>query len=440
MFTDPNWRTRRQVFARGDGFAAELKRSTGRWKNSSPQAAATGESCDQHKDALGKLQDPENTSMLRSPIGAPPSEQCVRPTNDLRPGSLNASAPVAESTSHLYAGSAQGDNSPHMPVHGTKDIRNTSVDIFLEGRIVRPLNRAKSATSELGSSEENIVKIDDTDKSYQIGYPLDNVAARGPIFDYSLPLTNKPAQLEDFHNYFRASTSTSDDLMDWLMYQQDDQSIGWKHSMPGSAIFNILQSDTMDFLQMVDSFLDQIEASLLDETMIQKMLPTWRSHLTRISKELQYLKNSTPRFANFLTSVSGWQSPIPGKCKGENTYDIQGQLLPEIMSGMLRLETRIKTSSQDLISSVSIIESRKGIAEAESIAKLTELGWSFRQFSPPNLCRFTETLQHSSSSLCPSPQHSSACKSRRSASPIFHSGHFSFWQSPSPHPPTEYGF
>lgn len=50
-----------------------------------------------------------------------------------------------------------------------------------------------------------------------------------------------------FHTYFDDMTSTSDDLMDWLPHQQEDILLGWKLCMPGSAIFNIVQNDTMDF-------------------------------------------------------------------------------------------------------------------------------------------------------------------------------------------------
>lgn len=133
---------------------------------------------------------------------------------------------------------------------------------------------------------------------------------------------------------------------------------------------------------MVDSFLDQIEASFSDETTVRESLSIWRSRITRISVELRYLERSIPQLANFLLSISGWQSSARRKYVNDKIYNIKGHLLPEILSEISRLEARIRNSSQELVSSVSIIESRKGIAEAESIAKLTELGWSLCQPFP----------------------------------------------------------
>jgi hypothetical protein len=96
----------------------------------------------------------------------------------------------------------------------------------------------------------------------------------------------------------------------------------------------------------------------------------------RVRAELRYLERAIPKLADFLMLDSGWQSPAQGKSIGSTTYNIRIHLLPDMLAEISRLETRIKGASQDLISSVSIIESRKGITEAENIARLIDLDLS----------------------------------------------------------------
>jgi hypothetical protein len=143
--------------------------------------------------------------MLSNSIRALLSEQIVQPTMVSVPDGLNnASESVAESTSHLSLWSVQGGKSLCMPLRGAKDIQGTGADIQVpQDTIVRAPPSVKSATSELDSGEVYGAKSD-ADKPYQMGYPLNNVAARGPVFKYWLPLSGNPSYLEEFHTYFRA--------------------------------------------------------------------------------------------------------------------------------------------------------------------------------------------------------------------------------------------
>jgi hypothetical protein len=157
--------------------------------------------------------------MLSNSIRAFLSEQIVQPTIVSVPNGLNnASESVVESTSDLSLRSVQGGKSLCMPLRGAKDIQGTGADIQVpQDTIVRSPPSVKSATWELHSGEVYGAKSD-AENPYQIGYPPNNFAARGPLFNYWLPLSGNPSYLEEFHTYFRASTSTSDDLMAWLMH------------------------------------------------------------------------------------------------------------------------------------------------------------------------------------------------------------------------------
>lgn len=263
------------------------------------------------------------------------------------------------------------ENSPvptHLPLPESRNSLESVQEPISE---VSPRNSAGSHSSSTTTQSTNEISV-------QVANLLCNVAPRGPVYDYSLRFSANDSRMTELRGHFRARTSTSDDLMSWLLHQQEDETAGWKHLLPGSAIFNILQNDTMDFFQMVETFLDQVETSLSNETAVRGGLSLWRGRITRISAELRYLERSIPKLAQFLTSTSGRSSPAQGGDIDDEIYGIENHLLPDILSEISLLETRIKASSQNLVSSVSIIESRKGIAEAESISKLTELG-SLRQ-------------------------------------------------------------
>jgi hypothetical protein len=313
------------------------------------------------------------------------SDEHVDPTCIPLPESRSSSEPVQGSMSQPSPRTFPGDHNSAVATCSTREVESTEVisppqhstskhgdEVSIPGSESCSISRRDVIESNLQSHTKGILGMVQIYIS-----PVHNLAARGPVHGVSVPLTIDESLLAEFHERFPVTSSTADDLTEWLLYQQQDNAAGWKHSLPGSAIFNILQNDTMDFIQTVETFLERIEANFSNETVVQENLSRWRSCLLRIGAELRYLERSFPKLAGFLTSGSGQQCPAAqGQAQDYKIYDIQSHLLPDIVAEISRLEIRIKNSLQDLVSVISLIESRKGIAEAESITKLTELGLS----------------------------------------------------------------
>jgi hypothetical protein len=94
-----------------------------------------------------------------------------------------------------------------------------------------------------------------------------NIAARGPIFDRSWPLSGN---MSDFSGAFADITGAFEDLSDR------------PHLQPGTAIFNILHNDLQDFFRIVDRFLDLIAVSSRDDAAVQ--VPSARVKSLRYSR------------------------------------------------------------------------------------------------------------------------------------------------------------
>ena len=201
-------------------------------------------------------------------------------------------------------------------------------------------------------------------------YLYTNVATRGPIFNITL---SGAEDNSDLPYLFRATSTTSQDLIEWHHCQYDDGIVGWRNSFPGAVICNIVHNDTEDFFQIVEWFLDKIAVLSTDDAIVQRRLLQWRNLLEILDQELRYYEASIPRLAKFLTSRSAWNSDSQHIQTGD-IYDIEGVLLPHIRSRISQTQTRLRISLQALVASVSILESRRGIAEAETVTRLTELG------------------------------------------------------------------
>jgi hypothetical protein len=204
------------------------------------------------------------------------------------------------------------------------------------------------------------------------GFIVKNIAARGPIFDQPWPLSGDTS---DFSNAFANTTRTFKDLSDWLNhYDQSGGDSGYgAHLLPGTAILNILHNDLQDFFRTVDRFLDLIAAPSTDDADFQRYLPQWRSLLDILERELRYFEETVPIFGGFLRSISIPDAMSP-RLPSMYAPDTAEKLLPTMMTKIATTQKRLRQSFHTLVASVSILENRRGIAEAENVTKLTELG------------------------------------------------------------------
>ena len=136
----------------------------------------------------------------------------------------------------------------------------------------------------------------------------------------------------------------------------------------------IAHRDTLNVLRLIDVALKEIGQQVLDDTLIQERLVHWRHLLENFEAELQQLDQSLRGFAKFIeeaftTSTSGGNIP-----ESASSTD---SLLRNCIDQISEVRRRTSRSYKSLMANLSIAESKRGIAEAESVTKLTELAFFF---------------------------------------------------------------
>ena len=188
---------------------------------------------------------------------------------------------------------------------------------------------------------------------------------RGPAVGYELLMD--PNNVDLLAEYLDRTKPTAVNLAEWF-------------SLVGPAkhlecLFAIIQNDTANTLRHMELALQEIGQHILDDTLIQQRLIHWRVLLERFGTELQQLEDSLRRFAEFINA-----SAFPHENNTENPerrIPSVGKLLQDSVSQINALRQHTTRSHKSLMANMSIVESKRGIAEAESVTKLTELAFFF---------------------------------------------------------------
>lgn len=191
-------------------------------------------------------------------------------------------------------------------------------------------------------------------------YHSPNVAARTPLVITDIHASRR-------RNWLCRQTSTRDDLLAWLRASRGENygPIG-----PVSHIYWIIHNDIVDLISLTNAIVDQVITMSSDEEKVERNLPQWRNLISRLEAEyrrFEFQFRLLPRF--FASGYSNHIGEALYKQESETSRE-QQDLVDEIQV----IRNRLTFALQALVSAVSVIESRRGIAEAESVTKLTELG------------------------------------------------------------------
>ena len=321
----------------------------------------------------------------RSPVLRPSPTSC---SETERPASLQCeelpvlnSASVDSQTSHPNQNSA--DHSHGSAVENTKTQAQLAADpSSTTDAMLLETSRNSTAVATQGGMDDASQQPESSQTGQQrfqaffppeTGFPAPrpsgstsffmNVAWRGPDSAFS---TDRPHP----RGLLSSVTSTREDLSLWLTTHHLPIEALDSHSQPLCRIFEIIHADTMDFLLSIETFLDNILSNSDSEVVLENNIRIWRSLLNITGGELRYLTQQIPKFTEFLVESSSRahdQDHNPSKTSS------QQQLLREIS----RIQERLDKTLITLVSSLSVVESRRAIVEAESISKLTELGEYF---------------------------------------------------------------
>lgn len=168
-------------------------------------------------------------------------------------------------------------------------------------------------------------------------------------------------------DHISRTKSTALSLWDHVGLNQDHQQSCDVILDPLNYLSAIIQSDTLNVLNLMDSALREIGRDMLDNSLMQQRLIHWRHLLERFDTVLDQLELSFTNFKDFLAVVNY-------DFENSSSLDVQ---MKNVNARIARLKQSTKRSYKSLMSNISILESQRGIAEAESVTKLTELAFFF---------------------------------------------------------------
>ena len=197
---------------------------------------------------------------------------------------------------------------------------------------------------------------------------------RGPRLNYQDLMSAEHLMMLKQH--LHTESSTSEDFAQWIHCRSDWENNVLAHSGPSDCLFAIIQNDIMNTLRLMNQALTQIGRDALDDTLTQQRLIVWRSLLHRFDADLRTTEESVRSFAQLISSLKKANHP-----RDPQTNVTLSPLVKDLQQtcviGIANLRQRTQSTHKSLMASMSIVESKRGIAEAESVTKLTELAFFF---------------------------------------------------------------
>ncbi|KAI4140521.1 MAG: hypothetical protein LQ341_003802 [Variospora aurantia] len=135
---------------------------------------------------------------------------------------------------------------------------------------------------------------------------------------------------------------------------------------PLEHLLMIILQDTLTIVRSINLALTDMDSSMLDDEVIQSHIDSWRRILNRFETELRHMETSLPEFARYVVG--------PEAAGGNGTC---GELLGQCSLQIEKVQERRRITHGSLMTAMSLVESKRGIAEAESVTKLTELAFFF---------------------------------------------------------------
>ncbi|KAL5432123.1 hypothetical protein PMIN06_012106 [Paraphaeosphaeria minitans] len=171
------------------------------------------------------------------------------------------------------------------------------------------------------------------------------------IHAYIESLQIPTSTLEEFEHFLQVPVKRKED--------RDD---------PFRALLLAIHDDSDSLVNIIRVSLQRIREDTLDEDLIQRRVAFWRELLHRLSSNLDELDKSLRSFVHFMNGreTSAFHTVLPSEKIAEDTH-----------LALRSCMDPIDKSSHSLLAELQIIHTRKSIAEAESVSKLTELTFVF---------------------------------------------------------------
>lgn len=141
---------------------------------------------------------------------------------------------------------------------------------------------------------------------------------------------------------------------------------------PFRALLRVIHDDTHHLVDIIRMSLQQIREGTMDEDLMQERVTFWRGLLNRLNFSLTEIDQRLRVFVQLIYDPEMFSVDL----------DQQTELPSEKLAKDTRQALRncidlLDRSSSSLLAEMQIVDSRRSIAEAESVSKLTELAFVF---------------------------------------------------------------
>ena len=197
------------------------------------------------------------------------------------------------------------------------------------------------------------------------------VGFRVPLIDYSRIMASETWQRKGFG---MAGTIPTMYALEGLAVSDKYQDKASMKEHPLDYLLMIILWDTSKILRSMDVALAGIGSSMLDESRLQAEIDHWRKILNQFETKLRHMESSIRQFSTFISTFNKPELIKSEKAIGPKSTK---ELFEQCLSNIASVKQRTEGSYRSLITTMSLVESKRGIAEAESVTKLTELAFLF---------------------------------------------------------------
>jgi hypothetical protein len=141
---------------------------------------------------------------------------------------------------------------------------------------------------------------------------------------------------------------------------------------PLRALFRAIHDDSLSLVAVIHVSLRRIREGTLDEDLMQQRVTFWRSLLHRMNFSLAEFDQQLREFVHFA-----YESETHPFSPGQHVEIPSKKLARDTQQTLRSCMELIDKSSDSLRAEMQIVDSRRSIAEAESVSKLTELAFVF---------------------------------------------------------------
>ena len=176
----------------------------------------------------------------------------------------------------------------------------------------------------------------------------------------------------DMHSYIdslETPTSTLDEFEHFMELQEKGKEMAYD---PFRALVGAIHDDSLSLVDIVRVSLRRIREGTLDEDLMQKRVNFWRALLHQLHFSLTEVDERLREFTHFVDGLD--MRPPSDSPRAALPSEKLAEQIHRTLGSCMEL---IDKSADSLRAEMQIVDSRRSIAEAESISKLTELAFVF---------------------------------------------------------------